>query len=113
LYKAEITIPLAFAITVQNPDDIGSAIRRAVRDAVSDGEIMERAAKDIKFLLRDRSGDGGGKEQEEFYVSTVNLWDEKIGFVKNATLYSESGEKGSAVDADFEPGEGYGTILDE
>jgi CRISPR-associated protein Cas1 len=112
LYKAEITIPIAFEVAAQKPDDVGAVTRRAVRDAVSDGKIMERAARDIKFLLLDRHEKADDTEQEESYESVVNLWDEKSGFVRNATLYPES-DGVSSSNADFATVEGYGRILEE
>ena len=51
LYKAEITIPIAFEVAARAPEDIGSATRRAVRDVISDGHILERATRDIRGLL--------------------------------------------------------------
>ena len=42
LYKAQITIPIAFQITSEEPDDIGSATRRRVRDAISNGRIWSK-----------------------------------------------------------------------
>jgi CRISPR-associated protein Cas1 len=113
LYKAEITIPIAFGIASQNPDDVGSATRHAVRDAISDGKIMERAAKDIRHLLLSNYAKDEGEEQEDSYASVVNLWDEKTGFVKNARLYSESEDVDRKPDSDFELAEGYGRILNE
>jgi CRISPR-associated protein Cas1 len=113
LYKAEITIPIAFKVAAQNPEDISAVTRRAVRDAISDGKILERITRDIRRLLlgnydEDRLGD-----TDDFNVSTVNLWDDKVGFVKNATLYSEAEDLTFADIPDFEPAEGYGDILEE
>lgn len=41
LYKAEITIPLAFEIAAEQPEDIGAEMRRRVRDhLISDGSTV-------------------------------------------------------------------------
>jgi CRISPR-associated protein Cas1 len=85
LYKAEITIPVAFRVTSENPDDIGSAARHAVRDAISDGHILERTARDIRtLLLGDAPRDDG-----EAGIDVLHLWDEKHGLVKNAVSYGK------------------------
>jgi CRISPR-associated protein Cas1 len=82
LYKAEITIPIAFQTAVAStPDEIGSATRRAVRDAISNGKILERAAGDIRSLLQDSA------REEGIAADIVHLWDEKSGYVKNAVSY--------------------------
>lgn len=68
LYKAEITIPIAFEITAQKPDDLSGAVRRRVRDEMVKAHLLERMVHDIKFLLED------DKETEE---KIMYLWDDK------------------------------------
>ncbi|WP_243888650.1 type I-E CRISPR-associated endonuclease Cas1e [Dermatophilus congolensis] len=51
LYKAEIAIPTAFAVVAEKPEDVPGETRRAVRDAVYDGKILNRCARDIRSLL--------------------------------------------------------------
>jgi CRISPR-associated protein Cas1 len=113
LYKAEITIPIAFEVAAKTPADIGSVTRRAVRDAIFDGKIMEKTAKDIRRLLLNNYAKDIDAEQDDSYASVVNLWDEKSGFVKNATLYSETADDDFDTIPDFELDEGYGVILEE
>ena len=83
LYKAEITIPIAFKVAAENDalEEIGARTRRAVRDALSSGRIMERMALDIRGLLLE------GEQDAEEPAQTLYLWDEKNGFVKNAVNY--------------------------
>jgi CRISPR-associated protein Cas1 len=117
LYKAEITVPIAFEVAASNPADIGAVTRRAVRDAISDGKILERAARDIRnLLLRDDERDADNPERDGAYASILNLWDETNGFVKSGVSYfdrSESECESTDTDPDFEPVEGYGNILEE
>jgi CRISPR-associated protein Cas1 len=115
LYKAEITIPIAFKIAAQNPADIGAVTRRAVRDAISDGKILEKAVRDIRHLLLGNREKYSDDDLDDLYGGTVTLWDEKVGFVKNATLYAESDSEYGTFGGipDFEPTEGYGNILEE
>ncbi len=101
LYKAEITIPIAFDVAAKYTpqDDIGALTRRAVRDAISDGHILARAAQDIRSLLSD------SKAQPELEIEILRLWDDKHGFVRNATSY------GRELKDEEELAEGYGTII--
>jgi CRISPR-associated protein Cas1 len=107
LYKADITIPIAFKVAESKPDDIGVATRRAVRDAISDGHIMERAARDIRRLLLPGSGD---EPVNEFFADTVHLWDEKVGYVKNAVSYGKEYDDEQPAESQ---GLGYGQILED
>lgn len=51
LYKAEVTIPIAFELASQEVDDIARAVRRRVRDEIVKQSILSRMVKDIKYLL--------------------------------------------------------------
>jgi CRISPR-associated protein Cas1 len=81
LYKAEITIPIAFRIAAENPEEIGAITRRRVRDAISDGRILERTTVDIRMLLL-----GDAAEQEPL-VNVLHLWDDKSGFAASGRSY--------------------------
>lgn len=84
LYKAEITIPIAFQIAKKDPEDIEGETRRAVRDAMVKARILERATKDIKWLLL-----GNDAEQDDFDVDELYLWDDKVGRVMAHTSYGK------------------------
>jgi len=76
LYKAEITIPVAFQVTAKYEEgqDIGAITRRAVRDRIRGEKIMQRVARDIQRLLVPN------EIPEEILESTdMMLWDEKTG----------------------------------
>ncbi|MBT1160477.1 type I-E CRISPR-associated endonuclease Cas1e [Bifidobacterium sp. SO1] len=83
LYKAELSIPVAFETTATQPDDIGSATRRRMRDAVYDLSIMTRMVRDVRGLL------GGGEASGEDGPETdhVGLWDGKDGEVAAGVSY--------------------------
>lgn len=76
LYKAEISIPVAFQTAAEHPDDIGAETRRNMRDAVFDLKIMGRMVDDIKMLL-------GKDDDAELSPENdhVGLWDDKVGEV--------------------------------
>ncbi len=103
LYKAEVTIPIAFQIAQEKPSDIGSATRRRVRDAISNGRILEQCVKDIRQLLL------GDEAEEEFEVNVLYLWDDKKGLVANAVSY---GREFDEMESE-ELAEGYGNILED
>lgn len=100
LYKAQITIPVAFRIAAQNPEDIGSVARRAVRDEISDGKILLRIVKDIRHLLLREHDDESANEELDFLSDLVKLWDEKAGLVKSGFSYAPLYEDQGAMDSD-------------
>lgn len=111
LYKADISIPIAFEVAAQQPENIGAVTRRAVRDTISDGRILERMVKDIRELLLGIGGDGSLQEVPEIETNIVQLWDDKNGFVKNAVSYGKELDKLNSEEAELS--EGYGTLLSE
>lgn len=68
LYKAEITIPLAFEIAAEAPEDIGAQTRRRVRDEMVRTRLLERMVTDISSLLKE-------PDANEEAVDSVYLWD--------------------------------------
>lgn len=90
LYKAELTIPLAFEIAAAGPEDVGAVTRRRVRDKMVEEHILERMVRDIRILLRDlgTSCDDGSEEMEAVY-----LWDGVDGLVPSGIAYEEIKEK--------------------
>ncbi len=84
LYKAELSIPVAFRTAASEPADVGSAVRYAMRDALYDLSLLDRAVRDVKDLL------AGGDELcvgGELDVDRVALWDEKLGEVAAGKQY--------------------------
>lgn len=102
LYKAELTIPIAFQVAVEQPEDIGGTTRRRVRDAIADGHVLETAVRDIRALLLSKET----AEAEPLEVNMLHLWDDRKGTVANAVSYG----KGLDEDEDEELEEGYGTL---
>lgn len=90
LYKAEITIPLAFALAASTPkEDIASVMRRKTRDAMMRCHLMERMVKDIRTLFAKE-----GEPPEDGDV--LYLWDDKQGQVENGRSYGAEGEPWSS-----------------
>ena len=84
LYKAEITIPIAFEIVAQHPEDLPGAVRRRVRDEIVSAHLLERMVKDIRFLLLEEED-----AQEEPEIDVTYLWDNRKGTVANGHNYTD------------------------
>lgn len=69
LYKAEITIPIAFEIAAQETEDISRVVRHRVRDEMVKTRLIERMVKDIKYLLM--------TENEYAEDKVMYLWNDK------------------------------------
>lgn len=82
LYKAEVTIPIAFEVASQAPTDLPGVVRRKVRDKMASMKLLERMVKDIRYLLSDE-----GDEQPE--VDVTYLWDTKDGIISNGHNYGD------------------------
>ena len=84
LYKAEITIPLAFelACKYEEGDDIGKLSRLSLRDKMIDGKLMRRIVEDLQYLM-DVPFD------ERLDIDSIELWDDKDTNVKYGISYKE------------------------
>jgi len=102
LYKGSITIPLAFAVAQEKPDDIGATTRHRVRDAISDGKIIKKIVEDVHKLLLENE-----KYDEIPEIEVMHLWDEKKGHVNYGISYGEE------IEDEEDSLEGYGMILVE
>lgn len=83
LYKAEVTIPIAFELASEDPEDLPSVVRRRVRDAMTQQHILERMVHDIKYLLSDEEEADAGGENE------VRLWNNQREAVANGISYGK------------------------
>ena len=88
LYKAEITIPIAFQVASEYEagKDIGRVSRQKVRDEFVDGKIFARIVRDIQTLI-------GIKEDECLEIEPLSLWDNKEGNIKYGINYSSYSEE--------------------
>lgn len=83
LYKAEITIPIAFKLAGEEVDDLPNVVRRKVRDKFVKTRILERMVKDIKYLLDDT--------EDERDVD-IALWDDHHQVVEYGVSYGKRGD---------------------
>lgn len=84
LYKAEISIPAAFDVAASTSEDIGGDARRAVRDRLFDGKLLDRCVRDIRHLLIEDVND---PDSDSVARDVVYLWDEKQGHVDGGVAY--------------------------
>lgn len=87
LYKAEVTIPIAFEVAAEEPEDLPSVVRRRVRDAMVARHILERMVRDIRCLLLPQEETDEGEE-------AVYLWDGRLGTVATGRNYAAGEEDG-------------------
>ena len=87
LYKAGITVPIAFQIASEykEGENVGRISRQKVRDAFVDGKIFGQIVQDIQMLI-------GIKESELLEAEPLNLWDEKEKNIKYGINYSNISE---------------------
>jgi CRISPR-associated protein Cas1 len=85
LYKAEITIPIAFEIASQNPENLPTLVRHRVRDEIASKHLLERMVRDIHLLLLNEDED----KDDIPGVDVTYLWDTKEGIVANGRNYTE------------------------
>ncbi|PRW62072.1 type I-E CRISPR-associated endonuclease Cas1e [Actinopolyspora mortivallis] len=86
LYKAELTIPIAFDVAAETAMDVGGETRRLLRDAFYGGKLLARCAADIqRLLLSPAERDELPEDYLEFDV--ISLWDERGDDVQGGTSY--------------------------
>lgn len=68
LYKADVTIPIAFDVIAEGMSDIAATTRRRVRDRIFELKVIERSVRDIHRLFEVDEG-------EDLQVNVVSLWD--------------------------------------
>lgn len=82
LYKAEITIPLAFDVVAEGSLDVAGDTRRRVRDALHTGDVLARCVRDLRTLLLPG-------ENTPLDVNVLHLWDDRVGVVAGGVDYAE------------------------
>lgn len=84
LYKAEVSIPAAFDVVAESTDDVAGRVRRAVREKLKDGKILQRCTRDIQQLLL-----ADELTEDDFHAETLALWGERGALYESGTNYGE------------------------
>lgn len=83
LYKAAISIPIAFeTVAKYGDDDIASRTRHAMRDKFRETKLIKQMVVDLKHLLL-------GDADQDQDIDVMNLWDDKLGLQKFGVQYHE------------------------
>lgn len=89
LYKAELTIPLAFDLAGGSHPDVNAAARRALRDSFHGGDFLNRCVRDIQRLILPASGPDD--LENSLGDNVIRLWDGSTREVAGGTSYSLEG----------------------
>lgn len=84
LYKAEMTIPLAFTLaeTVEEGEDIERLARLSLRDKIVETKLSQRIVQDLQYLMEI-------PEDDQIYLDHIELWDDKTSNVQYGISYTE------------------------
>lgn len=104
LYKAEITIPIAFEVAASKVEDVPGETRHMTRDAIASARLFERIVRDIRSLLMGQDG-----PDELGTVAELRLWDERGPEAMAGVSYGREDDS-EELDASEV---GYGTILEK
>jgi CRISP-associated protein Cas1 len=87
LYKAELSIAVAFDVAADADVDVGAQTRRRMRDRLYDGVLLQRCARDVQLLLL-----GGSEVQRDDLLDfdVISLWDERADSVPGGTSYGSA-----------------------
>lgn len=122
LYKADITIPLAFDLVAAQVADVSVAARRGMRDRMKDGRFLRRCVDDIRSLLL--SSDELDEEPLDVQDITTQVWAGASGYRNAGWNHSPEMPPGDGadhsngvmtgyVDNDMEFVAGIDTVVDQ
>lgn len=102
LYKAEISIPVAFQAAADETDGLERRVRLACRDLFVSTRLLQRIIPDIqKALMSPKKGASNDGQFDQDAAAPGALWDPETGEVKGGRAYSsetvetEAGDGGS------------------
>lgn len=91
LYKAQLTIPVAFRAVAEGPENIERRIRHLCRDAFAEQRLLAKIIPDIKTALQ--IGKEGLQNQNFIFdqdeAAPGDLWDPVTGSVSGGAQYGE------------------------
>ena len=89
LYKAELTIPVAFEIAAEDSLDIGWDARIRMRDVIHSGDLLDRCSRDIHRLLLGDTATPPDEVADAFDLDDLSIWDEYAGSVPSGVSYGD------------------------
>ena len=105
LYKADLTIPAAFAAVAESGPGLEGRVRRNLRDQFHQQRLLARVVDDLAHVLTtdvlDEGASSGGldtKVIDEDLALPGGIWDPEKGEVEGGTNYGEGAtEEGDAM----------------
>jgi CRISPR-associated protein Cas1 len=92
LYKAEMTIPVAFDLAAAAPADVAAETRRAVRDMLFGGSFLDRCVHDIRRLLLPSEESTTVEDDWPDEDRIVQLWDDSGARLTGGVNYTSEPE---------------------
>jgi len=83
LYKADLTVPIAFEVAANGEHNVGTRARHLTRDRMHESKLLSRIVRDLQFLL------GVETPAEALEVDSLELWDEDVGRVVGGVNYGD------------------------
>lgn len=92
LYKADTSIPVAFEVVSEHPDadDVGSLVRRKMRDSLNSFHVIESTVKDMHTLFFGEDElDTPADDRLPDDAISLRLWDDRNETVAAGISYTE------------------------
>lgn len=94
LYKADLTIPLAFRAVAEDQTNLETRIRRACRDVFHDTRLLQRVIPDIERVLSVLSpSENAEKDFDAEDALPGGLWDPLAGEMEGGVNWEMGGEE--------------------
>lgn len=94
LYKADLTIPLAFRVVAESTSQLDRRTRQACRDAFYAARLLQRIVPDIEELLEvSRTADAGRASFDADAALPGGLWDPETGEVPGGMNQADVGDQ--------------------
>ena len=74
LYKTELSLPVAFRVTAEDPPKLERMVRLAMRDAFRGSKLLSRVIPDIRDLLADETSEEELEAYEDDPARPGELW---------------------------------------
>ncbi|MCX6344364.1 MAG: type I-E CRISPR-associated endonuclease Cas1e [Armatimonadetes bacterium] len=84
LYKVDITVPLAFKISLNPPQDIERAVRLACRDIFRETKLVSKIIPDIRLALGETGGEDEPSPFDMDEAKPADLWTPANEIAENA-----------------------------
>lgn len=110
LYKADVTVPIAFRVVAEGETSLETRVRRACRDAFRSARLLQRIVPDIERALdlgRELET-AAGLDFDSNAALPGGLWDPELGEVRGGINHGEELLEGSR-----DGGDAAGTSPDE